>query len=77
MLTVLFRVFAINVYKIGLPFTQTLAHDQCRDLLIAFPKLDHQSVFFFFSDSAAFDKVSYGRHAQRTLSYDREHFSNS
>ena len=29
-------VLAINVYKIGLPFKQTLAHDQRRGLLIAF-----------------------------------------
>ena len=32
-LTAPFRVSAINVYKIGLPFTRTLA----RGLLIAFP----------------------------------------
>ena len=38
---VLFRVFAIDVYKIGLLFTRTLARDQRRGLLIAFPKLDH------------------------------------
>ena len=78
-LTAPFRVSAINVYKIGLPFTQTLA----RGLLIAFPNeknillnsdmshldLDHQIRLFVFSDSAVFDKVStaighYGRHAQ-------------
>ena len=56
-----FRVSAINVYKIDLPFTQTLACDQPRGLLIAFPinmksiflnsdtphlDLDHQSVCF-------------------------------
>ena len=29
-------VFAINVYKIGLPFTRTLPCDQRRGLLIAF-----------------------------------------
>ena len=33
----LFRVSAINVYKIGLLVTQTLACDQRRSLLIAFP----------------------------------------
>ena len=32
-----FRVSAINVYKIVLPFTRTLARDQHRCLLIAFP----------------------------------------
>ena len=46
-LTVSFRVFAINAYKIGLPFTRTLTHDQRHGLLIAFPKLDHQSVCLF------------------------------
>ena len=44
-------VFAINVYKIGLPFTRTLPRDQRRDLLKAFsnehPALDHQSVCLF------------------------------
>ena len=43
--------FAINVYKIGLPFTQTLPCDQRRGLLIAFSyehsALDHQSVCLF------------------------------
>ena len=46
-----FLVFAINIYKIGLPFTQTLPRDQRRGLLIAFsnkhPALDHQSVCLF------------------------------
>ena len=46
-----FRVFAINVYKIGLPFTQTLPCDQRHGLLIAFSNehftLDHQSVCLF------------------------------
>ena len=46
-----FHVFAINVYKIGLPFTQTLACDQRQGLLIAFPNenpsLGHQSVCLF------------------------------
>ena len=46
-----FRVFAINVYKIGLPFTQTLARDKHCGLLIAFPNyhcdLIHQSVCLF------------------------------
>ena len=32
-----FRVSAINVYKIGLPFTRTLARDQHRGLQIALP----------------------------------------
>ena len=32
-----FRVSAINFYKIDLPFTGTLACDQRRGLLIAFP----------------------------------------
>ena len=30
--------FSINFYKIGLPFTPTIACDQRRGLLIAFPK---------------------------------------
>ena len=34
--TALFRVSAINVYKIDLPFTQTLACDKLHGLLIAF-----------------------------------------
>ena len=46
-----FRVFAIKVCKIGPPFTRTLARDQHRGLLIAFPNehpdLDHQSVCLF------------------------------
>ena len=55
-----FHVFAINIYKIGLLFTQTLVCDQRRGLLIAFPNehpdLDHQSsCCFFISDSAVFD----------------------
>ena len=65
-----FRVSAINIYEIDLPFTQTVARDQHCVLLIAFPNenillnsdtshldLDHQSVFVS-SDSAVFDKVS-------------------
>ena len=32
-----FVVFAINVYKIGLRFTRTIACDQPRGVLIAFP----------------------------------------
>ena len=36
-LTALFHVSAINVYKIDLPFTRTLACDKRRGLLIAFP----------------------------------------
>ena len=31
------RVSAINVYKVDLPFTRTLAHDKRRGLLIALP----------------------------------------
>ena len=55
-----FGVSAINVYKIDLPFTQTLARDQPHGLLIAFPNenillnsdtshldLDHQSDCLF------------------------------
>ena len=49
MYTLPFRVFVINVYKIGLLFTQTLAGDQRLGLLTAFPNehpnLDHQSIF--------------------------------
>ena len=48
--TVLFRVFAKNVYKIGLTFTQTLPCYQRRSWLIAssneHPALNHQSVYF-------------------------------
>ena len=56
-----FRVSAINVYKIDLPFTRTLSRDKRRGLLIAFPNeknnflnsdtshldLDHQSNCLF------------------------------
>ena len=46
-----FRVFAINVYKICLPFTRALPRDQRCGLLIAFPNehpaLDHQLVRLF------------------------------
>ena len=49
----------LQVHKIGLPFTRTLAHDQHHGFLIAFPDehpdQDHQSVF---SDLAVFDKAS-------------------
>ena len=54
--TVSFRVSSINIYKIDLPFTQTLACDQHHGLFIGFPNekfllnsdtshpdLDHQS----------------------------------
>ena len=53
----LFCVSAINIYKIDLPFTRTLAHDQRLGLLIAFPNKnsdtshldqDHQSDSLFF-----------------------------
>ena len=47
----MFHVFAISVYKIGLPFARTLARKQRCGLLIAFPNehpdLDHQSVCLF------------------------------
>ena len=52
----MFRVFAINVNKIGLPFKQTLACDQCRGLLIAFPSKKY--CLFVFPDLAVFNKVS-------------------
>ena len=56
-----FRVSAINVYKIDLPFTRTLSRDKRGGLLIAFPNeknillnsdtshldLDHQSDCLF------------------------------
>ena len=32
-----FRVSAVNVYKIDLPFTRTVARDKHHGLLIAFP----------------------------------------
>ena len=51
-----FPVFAINVYKIGLPFKQTLAYDQCRGLLIEFP--NEKNCSFVFPDWTVFDKVS-------------------
>ena len=38
-----FRVYAINVYKIDLPFTLTLACDKRRGLLIAFP---NEKIFY-------------------------------
>ena len=47
--------FAINIYKIGLPFEQTLASDQLCSLLIAFP---NEKKLFVFPDSAVFDNVS-------------------
>ena len=80
--TVPFYVFAINVYKIGLPFTRTLPCDQCRGLLIAFSNehsaLDHQSVCLFSQISLYLIKyllqLELRRHAQLTVSYDREHF---
>ena len=50
------HVFAINVYKIGLPFKRTLACDQCCGLLIAFP--NEKYCLFAFPDSAVFDIVS-------------------
>ena len=53
---VTFHVFAIKVYIIGLPFTQTLAHDQSGGLLIAFP--NEKYCLFLFPDSTVFDKVS-------------------
>ena len=52
----MFRVSAINVYKIGLPFKQTLAHDQRCGLLIAFP--NEKYCLFVCPDSVVFDKVS-------------------
>ena len=51
---VTFSAFAINVYKIGLPFKLTLACDQRCDVLITFP---NKKMLFVFSDLAVFDKV--------------------
>ena len=48
----MFRVFTINIYKIGLPFKQTLACDKLSGLLIA------SSNEFILPVSAVFDKVS-------------------
>ena len=61
--TVLFRVFAKNVYKIGLTFTQTLPCYQRRSWLIASSNehlaLNHQSVYLFSQIRLyKFDKVS-------------------
>ena len=74
MQTVQFRVFAINVYKIGLPFTLTLPHDQRRGLLMVFsnenPALDHQSVCLFSQFQLYLIKCLLHLELQRTCSTD-------
>ena len=73
------------IYKIGLPFTQTLPRHQRRGLLIAFsnehPALDHQSVCLFSQIRLCLIKyllqLELRRTCSMTVSYDREHFLNS
>ena len=74
----LFRVSAINIYKIDLPFTQTLSRDKRRSLLIAFPNeknsflnsdtshldLEHQSDCLFAQIPLYSAIRNYGGHAQ-------------
>ena len=50
-----FRVYAINVYKNGLPFKRTLAREDLHGLLIA---SSNEKIVLFFLDSDVFDKVS-------------------
>ena len=75
-----FCVFSINVYKIGLPFTQTLAHDQHHGFLIAFPNehpdQDHQSVCLFSQIWLYLIKHLLQLELRWTCSYDRDSLSN-
>ena len=52
---VMYHVFVIKVYKIGLLFKQTLACDQRHGLLIA---SSYEKYWGCFTDSAVFDNVA-------------------
>ena len=52
----MFRIHAINAYKISLPFKLTLACDQHLGLLIVFP--NEKYWLFVFPNSTVFDKIS-------------------
>ena len=80
-----FRVSAINVYKIDLPFTRTLSRDKRRGLLITFPNeknillnsdtshldLDNQSDCLFPQIPLYSAIRKYGGHAQWAVKMSR------